>query len=340
MKLIMESWRRYLNEVTSVPDEQKKGFEQAIVGSKFWSLPHDETEVDVASDGEFSTPAVEVLMDALNAKAEELGTDLYFLLTVTSEEAYTLGPDDERGHYPNNWLMRGQYRGPEKGKHIVWLEFRPISEDFNLSDLDSNERSATISRTINHELVHYSQVKKQATSKGVSEEEAWERRLCDPKQVPPSGPEEFKKRCGKDAPSDKDGRSAYLTSHIEIAAYAHEAAEQLYLQALEIRKIALQANHPDTAMTLWHLAVHYENQRIFTSAESFYLKALKIYNLLGCRHYARVDFRLSIDNNIYFLEVNTLPGFTDTSLFPMAAKEAGISYKDLLLKIISLSKNK
>ena len=67
-------------------------------------------------------------------------------------------------------------------------------------------------------------------------------------------------------------------------------------------------------------------------------KALKIYNLLGCRHYARVDFRLSIDNNIYFLEVNTLPGFTDTSLFPMAAKSIGINYKELLLDIVALSK--
>ena len=68
--------------------------------------------------------------------------------------------------------------------------------------------------------------------------------------------------------------------------------------------------------------------------------ALKIYSLLGCRHYARVDFRLSLDNNIYFLEANTLPGFTYTSLFPMTAKSIGINYKRLLLSIIELSKNK
>lgn len=67
-------------------------------------------------------------------------------------------------------------------------------------------------------------------------------------------------------------------------------------------------------------------------------KALKIYSLLGCRHYARVDFRLSLDNNIYFLEANALPGFTGNSLFPMAAKSIGINYKRLLLSIIELSK--
>ena len=66
--------------------------------------------------------------------------------------------------------------------------------------------------------------------------------------------------------------------------------------------------------------------------------ATKVYDLLNCRHYARVDFRLSKDNNLYLLEVNTLPGFTDTSLFPMAAKSIGINYKDLLLEIIKMSK--
>ena len=66
--------------------------------------------------------------------------------------------------------------------------------------------------------------------------------------------------------------------------------------------------------------------------------AMRIYKLIGCKHYARIDFRLSSDNKPYFLEVNTLPGFTDTSLFPMAAEAAGISYKNLLLKIINLAK--
>ena len=66
--------------------------------------------------------------------------------------------------------------------------------------------------------------------------------------------------------------------------------------------------------------------------------AMRIYELIGCKHYARIDFRLSSDNKPYFLEVNTLPGFTDTSLFPMAAEAAGISYKNLLLKIVNLAK--
>jgi D-alanine-D-alanine ligase len=62
--------------------------------------------------------------------------------------------------------------------------------------------------------------------------------------------------------------------------------------------------------------------------------SLKIFNLLGCRHYGRVDYRLSLDNRIYFLELNALPGFTETSLFPKAAAAADISYDDLIMTIV------
>lgn len=53
--------------------------------------------------------------------------------------------------------------------------------------------------------------------------------------------------------------------------------------------------------------------------------------------YARVDFRLSPDNKIYTLEVNTLPGMTSTSLVPKMAKAIGLSFEQLIEKIIALS---
>ena len=58
---------------------------------------------------------------------------------------------------------------------------------------------------------------------------------------------------------------------------------------------------------------------------------------LRCEVYARVDFRLSPDNKVYALEVNTLPGMTSTSLVPKMAKAVGISFEELVEKIISLS---
>ena len=65
--------------------------------------------------------------------------------------------------------------------------------------------------------------------------------------------------------------------------------------------------------------------------------SLKIHKLIGCGSYSRVDFRLSNDGKVYFLEINTLPGFTDTSLFPKAAQKYGLAYKALIKKIIGLS---
>ena len=64
--------------------------------------------------------------------------------------------------------------------------------------------------------------------------------------------------------------------------------------------------------------------------------ALLIYNKIGCRHYARVDFLL-LEEQYYLLEINTLPGFTKTSLFPKSASKIGISYKDIVKKIIDLA---
>jgi len=58
--------------------------------------------------------------------------------------------------------------------------------------------------------------------------------------------------------------------------------------------------------------------------------AEKIYKIIGCEGLARVDFIMSEQNQAYFLEVNTLPGMTELSLAPMAAKEAGIDFDDLV----------
>ncbi|GAB5464963.1 MAG: D-alanine--D-alanine ligase [Candidatus Kapaibacteriales bacterium] len=61
---------------------------------------------------------------------------------------------------------------------------------------------------------------------------------------------------------------------------------------------------------------------------------------LGCKDYSRVDFRITDEGVPYLLEVNTVPGFTELSLFPMAAKEAGIEFGDLCEKLIDLAINK
>jgi D-alanine-D-alanine ligase len=64
--------------------------------------------------------------------------------------------------------------------------------------------------------------------------------------------------------------------------------------------------------------------------------ALKAHQALGCRGYSRTDMIVR-DGKIYVLETNTIPGMTATSLFPQAAKAAGLEFPALLDKLISLA---
>jgi D-alanine-D-alanine ligase len=64
---------------------------------------------------------------------------------------------------------------------------------------------------------------------------------------------------------------------------------------------------------------------------------LRAFRTLDCRGYARVDFRMDKEGNLYCLEVNTLPGMTKTSLVPKAAKAAGYSFDQLIEKILKLA---
>ena len=66
--------------------------------------------------------------------------------------------------------------------------------------------------------------------------------------------------------------------------------------------------------------------------------ALRAFRALGLQVYARVDVLLPEDGAATVLEINTIPGMTEASLLPEAAAAAGISYPDLCLRIIELSR--
>ena len=63
-------------------------------------------------------------------------------------------------------------------------------------------------------------------------------------------------------------------------------------------------------------------------------QALEAFRVLGCRGWGRVYFLMDEQGKAYFLEVNTSPGMTDHSLVPMAARVAGISYEQLVLRVL------
>ncbi|HUI06695.1 MAG TPA: D-alanine--D-alanine ligase [Verrucomicrobiae bacterium] len=65
--------------------------------------------------------------------------------------------------------------------------------------------------------------------------------------------------------------------------------------------------------------------------------ALRAHDFLGCRDFSRVDLILADNGKLVVLEVNTIPGFTETSLVPKAARVAGIEFKDLCARLVQMA---
>ncbi|WP_457913466.1 D-alanine--D-alanine ligase [Candidatus Gillettellia adelgis] len=65
--------------------------------------------------------------------------------------------------------------------------------------------------------------------------------------------------------------------------------------------------------------------------------ALSAYHGLGCRGWGRVDLMQDNDGCFYVLEINTSPGMTKNSLMPIAARQSGLTFSQLVIKILSLA---
>ena len=63
-------------------------------------------------------------------------------------------------------------------------------------------------------------------------------------------------------------------------------------------------------------------------------QALAAFKVLGCQGWGRLDVMLDANDQPWFLEMNTIPGMTDHSLVPMAARARGIAFDDLVLQIL------
>ena len=61
----------------------------------------------------------------------------------------------------------------------------------------------------------------------------------------------------------------------------------------------------------------------------------ELFRICGCRDFGRIDFRLGTEGTVVFLEINTLPGMTPTSLLPKTASCVGISFEDLVLRLVT-----
>lgn len=65
--------------------------------------------------------------------------------------------------------------------------------------------------------------------------------------------------------------------------------------------------------------------------------ALKAFRSLGCKAFGRVDIKVNSEKEIFVLELNTIPGMTQTSLLPDAARAAGLSFEEMILEMIKHS---
>ena len=62
-----------------------------------------------------------------------------------------------------------------------------------------------------------------------------------------------------------------------------------------------------------------------------------IFNIMNCKSLSRIDFLYDLDNKkLYFNEINTMPGFTEISMFPKLINNNGIEYKDIITKLLNL----
>lgn len=76
-------------------------------------------------------------------------------------------------------------------------------------------------------------------------------------------------------------------------------------------------------------------QRIQTAAQRL---AEQVHQVTGCRHLSRVDIIVRPDGRMVVLEINTLPGMTDQSLYPKSALAAGLDFPALMTRFVDLVK--
>lgn len=72
-------------------------------------------------------------------------------------------------------------------------------------------------------------------------------------------------------------------------------------------------------------------------AKNIQQMSIEVYKLIGCRGFGRVDFILREDGSFVVLEINTIPGLTPASLLPKAAKAGGITYQELITKVVNFA---
>ena len=110
-------------------------------------------------------------------------------------------------------------------------------------------------------------------------------------------------------------------------------------EALPVTKIEPATDFYDYDAKYFRDDTQYRCPCDFTPEREAQLRAMSLeaFRVLGCRGWARIDFLMDEAGRAYLLEANTSPGMTSHSLVPMAARAAGMSYEQLVVRLLSLA---
>lgn len=137
-------------------------------------------------------------------------------------------------------------------------------------------------------------------------------------------------------------------AYAEAARYDHQVIAEQWIQGAEytlaiLNDQALPVIRLETTHDFYDFNAKYEandtrylfdHQLSDTRYDALKTLALRAFQAVGCRGWGRVDLMMDSQGNFQLLEVNTLPGMTDHSLVPMAAREAGMSFAELVVSIL------
>ena len=85
-----------------------------------------------------------------------------------------------------------------------------------------------------------------------------------------------------------------------------------------------------------------QNLTVISSIDENIKKQIKsysknIFNIIGCEGLSRIDFLYDLDSKkLYFNEINTMPGFTEISMFPKLISNTGVTFKDIITKLLDI----